>query len=73
MDELSERHIDCDYRYYINELKEISEKLGIDYMFDWDEIYQLYEDDDDDYMDLLVDTENRIAEILKSVIYGVED
>ena len=73
MDELSERDIDCDYQYYIDELKDISKKLGIENMFDWDEIYKLYEDNDDEYMDLLVDTENKIAEILKSAIYGIKD
>ena len=72
MDELNERDIDCDYRYYIDELKNITEKLSIDNMFDWGEIYKLYEDNDDEYMDMLLDVENKVSEILKSTIYGVE-
>ena len=72
LNELAERDVSFDYHYYICELKEITEKLGIDNMFDWNEIFELYENGDNEYRDMLLNIEDRVAEILKSAIYGVE-
>lgn len=68
MKELANRDIEFDYHYYINELKEITEKLDIDNKFDWEKIIQEYENGDNEYIDMILKIEYQVEEILKSAI-----